>query len=263
MGALVGPAPYGSVAGVSPAWCPMTNKQPDSPGSKPEAATQPTQPASTSWVDIMVRVMERWVPDALTTAVALMVSLVAMSLMFGATVTQTVDAYYQGLWMFLRFTMQMTLILVLSLVLAATPVFRLVVMRVAKIPTTRTQVVVMASLTLGCIAYLNWGLSLALGPMIAIHYCREAERKGIAVDFLFLMATLAGVGSIWQFGLSASPVDHGDSRPRDCSGCRTDATEHDDLVRCRTGARRSIFIGHHHCWMLADAQKDPTDLGIP
>ena len=62
----------------------------------------------------------------------------------------------------------------------------------------------MASLTLGCIAYLNWGLSLALGPMIAIHYCREAERKGIAVDFLFLMATLAGVGSIWQFGLSAS-----------------------------------------------------------
>jgi short-chain fatty acids transporter len=40
--------------------------------------------------------------------------------------------------------------------------------------------------------------------VIAIHFCREAERKGIPVDFLFLLAVLAGAGSIWQFGLSAS-----------------------------------------------------------
>jgi short-chain fatty acids transporter len=182
----------------------MTNEPPDSEDSEPESASQTSEPASSEWIDVLSRVMQRWVPDALTTAVALMVVLVAMSLMFGASATETVKAYYDGLWMFLRFTMQMTLILVLSLVLAATPVFRMIVMRVAKIPNTRIQVVTMASLTLGIIAYLNWGLALALGPMISIHFCREAERKGIAVDFLFLMATLAGVGSIWQFGLSAS-----------------------------------------------------------
>jgi short-chain fatty acids transporter len=180
----------------------MTNEQPDSQGSEP--ATPDTEATSSAWVDVLAKVMERWVPDALTTAVALMVMLVGLSLMVGASVTETVDAYYEGLWMFLRFTMQMTLILVLSLVLAATPVFRQLVMRVAKLPQTRIQVVTMASLTLGVIAYLNWGLSLALGPMIGIHFCREAERKGIAVDFLFMLAVLAGVGSIWQFGLSAS-----------------------------------------------------------
>ena len=54
------------------------------------------------------------------------------------------------------------------------------------------------------VAYLNWGLSIALSPVIAIHFAKEAERKGIPVDFLFLLATLAGAGSIWQFGFSGS-----------------------------------------------------------
>ena len=180
----------------------MSNEQPDSQGSDPTPSSE--QATSTAWVDVLARVMERWVPDALTTAVALMVALVALALMVGASPTETIDAYYEGLWMFLRFTMQMTLILVLSLVLAATPVFRKLIMHLAKLPQTRVQVVTMASLTLGAIAYTNWGLSLALGPMVGIHFCREAERKGIAVDFLFMLAVLAGVGSIWQFGLSAS-----------------------------------------------------------
>ncbi len=182
----------------------MTNEPPESQNPEPDSTTHPADASISTWVNVLARVMERWVPDALTTAVALMVMLVALSLMAGATAMETIDAYYEGLWMFLKFTMQMTLILVLSLVLAATPVFKQLVVRVAKIPRTRSQVVTMASLTLGVIAYLNWGLALALGPLIGIHFCREAERKGIAVDFLFMLAILAGVGSIWQFGLSAS-----------------------------------------------------------
>ena len=55
-----------------------------------------------------------------------------------------------------------------------------------------------------CLAYLYWGLSLALGPVVSIYFAREAEKKGIEVDFPFLLATTAAAGSIWQFGLSAS-----------------------------------------------------------
>jgi short-chain fatty acids transporter len=54
------------------------------------------------------------------------------------------------------------------------------------------------------VAYLNWGLSIALSPVIAIHFAKEAEKKNIPIDFLFLMAVLAGAGAIWQFGLSGS-----------------------------------------------------------
>ena len=59
-------------------------------------------------------------------------------------------------------------------------------------------------LLVAAISYLNWGLALALGPLIAVHFAAEAERKGIAIDFPFLMAVNGGAGSVWQFGLSAS-----------------------------------------------------------
>jgi short-chain fatty acids transporter len=157
-----------------------------------------------NWIDVTAKVMERLVPDAITTSILLMVILFITSVSLGTTVTATVEAYYRGLWMQLAFTMQMTLILVLSLILGATPAFRKLIIYLSRIPKNAFQVVAMAVLTCSVVAYLNWGLSQALGPLIAIHFCKEAERKGIKVDFLFMLATLAGAGSIWQFGLSAS-----------------------------------------------------------
>ena len=47
-----------------------------------------------------------------------------MALALGNSPGKTLDAYYQGLWMLLPFTMQMTLIIVLSSVLGATPFFK-------------------------------------------------------------------------------------------------------------------------------------------
>jgi short-chain fatty acids transporter len=157
-----------------------------------------------NWIDRVAQAMERLVPDAITTAIILMVVLFVLSLALGASVTATMDAYYRGLWSLLAFTMQMTLILVLSLILGSTPVFKRLVVSVSRLPKTTSQVVILAVLSSALVAYLNWGLSIALLPIIAIHFCREAERKGIPVDFLFLLATLTGVGSIWQFGLSGS-----------------------------------------------------------
>jgi short-chain fatty acids transporter len=157
-----------------------------------------------NWVEKLARAMERVVPDAITTSILLLVLMFALSLFVGADVGVAMDAYYRGLWNLLTFTMQMTLILVLSLILGATPAFRYVIASVSRVPRTRVQVVVLAVLCGAIVAYLNWGLSIALSPVIATLFAREAEQKGIDIDFLFLLATLAGVGSIWQFGFSGS-----------------------------------------------------------
>jgi short-chain fatty acids transporter len=157
-----------------------------------------------NWVDRLARAMERVVPDAITTSILLMILMFGLSLAVGTDVGTTMDAYYRGLWNLLTFTMQMTLILVLSLILGSTPAFRKVIASVSRLPRTRVQVVILAVLTGAVVAYLNWGLSIALSPVIATLFAREAENKGIPIDFLFLLATLAGVGSIWQFGLSGS-----------------------------------------------------------
>ncbi len=148
--------------------------------------------------------MERIVPDAITTSIILLLVLFIISVSIGTSVAATVDAYYRGLWMLLAFTMQMTLILLLSLVIAAAPDFKKLIVSVSRIPRTTTQVVALSALFVASISYINWGLSLATGPLIAIHFCKEAERKGIRIDFMFMLAILAGAGSVWQFGLSAS-----------------------------------------------------------
>ena len=53
-------------------------------------------------------------------------------------------------------------------------------------------------------AYLYWGLGIAMTPLVAVHFAREAERKGIKLDFLFLLALLWAANAAWQFGLSSS-----------------------------------------------------------
>ena len=72
-------------------------------------------------------------------------------------------------------------------------------------PDAITTSIVLLVLLFGIALSVGTTLTDTLEPVIAIHFWREAERKAIPVDFLFLLAALAGVGSIWQLGLSAAP----------------------------------------------------------
>ncbi len=151
-------------------------------------------------------IIGRIIPDAMSSAVAMLVLLALAALAIGNSGTTVMDAFYRGLWMMVPFTMQMTLILVLSSTLGAAPIFRRIVARLSRIPTTRGGVVSLACFVVACLAYLYWGLAMALGPLVAIYFAREAEQKGISIDFPFLLATTTAAGSIWQFGLSSTPA---------------------------------------------------------
>ncbi len=155
-------------------------------------------------MDRFAKWMGRLAPDAITASILLVILLFGASLALGNTLIRTMEAYYQGLWMLLGFTMQMTLIIVLSSVLGSTPFFRRTVVALSGIPKTANQVIVIAALGSAVTAYLNWGLSVALGPVIAAHFASQAERKGIAIDFPFFLAVIWAAGATWQYGLSAS-----------------------------------------------------------
>jgi short-chain fatty acids transporter len=144
------------------------------------------------------------VPDATSASVILLLIVAAAALAFGNTPSAIADAYYRGLWMLLPFTMQMTLILVLSTVVSGTPLFRRLVVALARWPRTLIQVIALGVVLNAALSYFYWGLGLALAPLIAIHFSAAAEEKGIPIDFPFLLATLAAAQSVWQFGLSAS-----------------------------------------------------------
>lgn len=144
------------------------------------------------------------VPDATSASVILLLVVAGAALALGTAPEAVVDAYYRGLWMLLPFTMQMTLILVLSAVVSGTPLFRRLVVALARAPRSLTQVIVVSVLLNASVSYFYWGLGLALGPVIAVHFAAAAEKKGIAVDFPFLLATVTAAQSVWQFGLSSS-----------------------------------------------------------
>lgn len=159
---------------------------------------------SPSWLDRFALMMGRLVPDAITTAIIFMLVLAGLALVLGNSPAKIMDAYSQGLWSLLAFTMQMTLIITLSSVLGATPFFHKLILRLSRLPNTTTQVVGLAVLLIALTSYFYWGLGIALTPLVSIHFAREAERKGIKLDFLFLLATVWGANACWQYGLSSS-----------------------------------------------------------
>lgn len=167
--------------------------------SSPEPEKQPD-----TWIIRLSHILGKMVPDAISTSIILMVFLFIFAISLGNTVTATMDAYYRGLWMLLPFTMQMTLIVVLSSILSSTPLFRKIVISLSKMPNNLVQVVALSLLLRSFLSYINWGLGIALGPLTAIYFCNEAERKGIKIDFPFFMASGYASGSVWQYGLSAS-----------------------------------------------------------
>ena len=146
----------------------------------------------------------RLVPDAMTTSVALLAIVTITALAMGSSPLAAMSAYHRGLWMLLPFTMQMTLILVLSSSLGASTIFKRVVRATSRLPRSVSGVLAASILLTASLSYVYWGLGITLGPLIAIHFARQAEKKGLAIDFPFLLATTGAAQSLWQFGLSAS-----------------------------------------------------------
>lgn len=163
-----------------------------------------TVDARNTWLDRFASLISHLVPDAITASVILLLALAAVALALGNAGVQVMDAYYRGLWMLLPFTMQMTLIIVLSSALASTPFFEGAVVKLSALPKSKNQMIALAVLLTSAAAYAYWGLGIALSPVIAVYFAREAERKGIGIDFPFLLAVVAGANAVWQFGLSAS-----------------------------------------------------------
>jgi short-chain fatty acids transporter len=148
--------------------------------------------------------MGRTVPDALTASVIFLFVVAVAALSIGTPAETVMDAYYRGLWMLLPFTMQVTLIIVLGSALSSSRMVRRIVGAVARLPTSAGGVVAAAVLVGATVSYLHWGLGYALAPVIAVYFATEAEKKGVAVDFPFLLVAAYAGASSWQFGLSAT-----------------------------------------------------------
>src|SRR5688572_6346166 len=145
---------------------------------------------------------EKWIPDAFIFA------LLATFIVFAAALTwtpssfmQVVDAWGNGFWDLIPFTLQMSLIIITGHVLATSAPVGKAIRAIAGWPRTPRGAVALVTFFALATSWFNWGFSLIFSAVLA----KEVARRVPRVDYRALAASsFLGLGSIWAQGLSGS-----------------------------------------------------------
>ena len=145
---------------------------------------------------------ERWIPDAFIFAlVATLLVFAAALLWTPSTFTQVIDAWGNGFWDLIPFTLQMSLIIITGHVLATSAPMGRAIRAIASWPATPRGAVALVTFFALFTSWFNWGFSLVFSAVLA----REVARRVTGVDYRALAAaSVLGIGSIWAQGLSGS-----------------------------------------------------------
>lgn len=167
--------------------------------------------------EVLSRWSVRWVPDPFVIAILLtLVTLGLAMLVTGVPWDHAVGhwggrlkdgeliAAESGLWKFLRFGMQMCLILVTGHALASAPAVKRAVARVAGAPKTAAQAVALTAVVAMLAGWVNWGLGLIIGALMARDVGRLAEARKIPVHYPLLGAAGYTALLVWHAGMSGS-----------------------------------------------------------
>jgi short-chain fatty acids transporter len=145
---------------------------------------------------------EKWIPDAFIFAlIATLIVVIAALVWTPATIPQVIDAWGNGFWDLIPFTLQMSLIIITGYVLATSAPMRRAIRGIAGWPTTPRGAVALVTFFALVSSWFNWGFSLIFSAVLA----REVARRVEGVDYRALAAaSFLGLGSIWAQGLSGS-----------------------------------------------------------
>ncbi len=115
-----------------------------------------------------------------------------------------VEYWYGGFFKFLKFGMQMLLILVLGHVLALSkPMKRLIEFSMRFITSTATAALIVTLLAIA-MGLINWGLGLILGAILAREVGEHAKRTGLKINYPLIAACGYAGLMVWHGGLSGS-----------------------------------------------------------
>jgi short-chain fatty acids transporter len=145
---------------------------------------------------------ERWVPDAFIFALlATIVVFVAAIVWTPSSPLQVIDAWGNGFWDLIAFTLQMSLIIITGHVLATSAPMGRMIEAIASWPSTPRGAVALVTFFAMFSSWFNWGFSLIFSAVLA----RAVARRVHGVDYRALAAaSMLGLGSIWAQGLSGS-----------------------------------------------------------
>ncbi|MDF2825831.1 MAG: short-chain fatty acid transporter, superfamily protein, partial [Mycobacterium sp.] len=145
---------------------------------------------------------ERWFPDAYVFALAGVVLVAVAALANGSSPQTVVNAFGDGFWDLATFTLQMAMVVLTGYVVATSPPVARLIDRLAIMPQTARSAVSFVALLSMSVSFLNWGLSLVFGGLLARAIARRTDLR---VDYRALgAAAFMGLGAVWALGMSSS-----------------------------------------------------------
>lgn len=150
--------------------------------------------------------VQKWLPNPFLFAIILTFIAYIMGITIASqSPMEMVKHWYSGFWNLLTFAMQMVLILVTGYVLAYHAYTRRIIRALARVPSTGRQAAVLVAIVAMVLSWINWGLGLIVGAIMARETARQAYFKKIPVHYPVLCAAgYTGLGVVWHWGLSAS-----------------------------------------------------------
>lgn len=156
-------------------------------------------------------VFKRFMPSPFTIAILLTLITMVMALFFTVPkgknhVFEILSFWEKGIWNngLLVFAYQMMLILVLGHVLVLSKPVNKLIVNLSKNVTNTSTAVVLVSVTTMLMAFLNWGLGLIFGAILARKVGEHAQRYNIPLNYP-LVGAAGYVGlMIWHGGISGS-----------------------------------------------------------
>ncbi|MHA4851432.1 short-chain fatty acid transporter [Rhodococcus sp. MSC1_016] len=145
---------------------------------------------------------EKWFPDAYVFALAGVVLVAVAALANGSSPQAVVDAFGDGFWDLTAFTLQMAMVVLTGYVVATSPPVARLIDRLATVPRTASSAVSVVAFLSMSVSFLNWGLSLVFGGLLARAIARRTDLR---VDYRALgAAAFMGLGAVWALGMSSS-----------------------------------------------------------
>lgn len=148
-----------------------------------------------------VYLVQRFLPSPFVFAILLtLIVLFAAMLATGQGLTAMAQHWGNGFWNLLAFTMQMSLILVTGHALARAPAINRLLDRMARVPLSPGQAIILVTLVALAGSWINWGFGLVIGAVFA----RALARQVRGVDYPLLVAAAYSGFLIWHGGFSGS-----------------------------------------------------------
>lgn len=155
--------------------------------------------------DHFTEVAQRWVPDSYVIALVLTIVAVVLAKLFTpANPYQIVQAWGNGFWKLLEFSMQMSLIVIMGYALATTNICKRIINCVCDKPKNPMQVYLLAVILSTAGFYLNWGFGLIFAALICKNLAIQAGKKNILIDYRYLCGASWTTFYVWHMGLSGS-----------------------------------------------------------